>query len=123
MVNQDLPHHSRRHTKEVSATFPVGSALSGKLQVGLVNQRRRLQSMNRSLALHVSMRDAAQLVIDQWGKTIERLSIALATSSPVTSCSETFIAASASHLINPNERPHFSTLEPGYEFSIEPGIG
>jgi len=78
VVNQNVTHHLRRHSKEVRAILPIDFLLPGQTKIRLVHQSGSLQRVANALTLNVTMRNTPQFVIDQGRQTIERSFVALA---------------------------------------------
>ena len=63
VVDQDLPHRQRRRAVKVRRPVAHDGRMIPQLQVGLVDQRRRLQGMPGRLRLKSGLRDDTQLLI------------------------------------------------------------
>jgi hypothetical protein len=77
VVDQNVAHQLRGHGEEVSTILPTNTLRARKANIGLVNQRRGLERVALALALHVAMRDASYLVVDQRGQAIEGRTVSL----------------------------------------------
>ena len=77
-VDQDTAHDLRGHGKEVGAVLPAYVLPIDQPQVGLVDERRRLEDVSRALARHVSRREAMQLLVNQRRQRLERGLVAAA---------------------------------------------
>ena len=64
VVNDDLAHRSGGHGEEMGAALPVWIGLVGQAQISLVDQRRGLQCVVRTLSLHKMMSEALEFFID-----------------------------------------------------------
>jgi hypothetical protein len=53
VINENAPHHLRGNGEKVSAILPMHIPLIHEPKKGLVDQRRCLQRVSRSLAVHV----------------------------------------------------------------------
>jgi hypothetical protein len=78
VVDQNVAHHLRSHSKEVRAILPINFLLTGQTKIGLVHESGSLQRVAIALTLNVAMRNAPQFVIDQRRQSIERSFVALA---------------------------------------------
>jgi hypothetical protein len=65
VVDKDSAHHLGCNTVEVSAIPPLDPGLVRKAQPCLVDQRRRLESVSRTLASHAGPGDSSQFLIHQ----------------------------------------------------------
>jgi hypothetical protein len=77
VVDQEASHHTRGHRKEMRAVSKAGLAYVDQLQIGVVNQGRRIQRLVWTLASQTLMREASKLLVYQWDEAIQRLSISL----------------------------------------------
>ena len=64
-VHQDAPHDPRRHGEKVPPVLPVDLVNVEQSEIRLIDERRRLQCMVRTLLRHVAPRQAPQLLVDQ----------------------------------------------------------
>jgi hypothetical protein len=64
VIDQDPPHHLRRHPKEVRPVLPIGLSLIDEAQVDLVDERRRLERVIGPLHPELPVGDATELRID-----------------------------------------------------------
>ena len=72
------PSSSRRKVdEEVRAVLPVDAGAFDQAQVGLVDERGRLEAVPRSLSRHVSAGDPMQLLVDDRDQPVECRVIAL----------------------------------------------
>jgi hypothetical protein len=65
VVDEDPPHHGRGQAEEVRAVAPVEALLAGKAEIGLVNERRRLQRVPLALAAQLGCGEALELAVDE----------------------------------------------------------
>lgn len=77
MIDQDMPHHLGRDGEEVGAILPLDFLLSRQTQIRFVDQRGGRERVTVSFSLHIAMRYAAQLIVDQRRKPIEGGLVAL----------------------------------------------
>ena len=70
-VDEDAAHQARRHRQEMDAVLPVDLLRADQAQVGLVDQRGRLQAVPGALASHAAARDAMQLLVDERHQLLE----------------------------------------------------
>src|SRR5262249_37811362 len=68
--DENLAHRSRRDADEVTPVVPWRARV-GETQIRLVDERRRLQCLSRSLAPYVGASEAAELLIDEWCKLVD----------------------------------------------------
>ena len=78
MVDEDAAHRLRRHRKEMGAVLPLHALVVDQPHVGFVDQRRRLQAVAGALALHVVVRQAVELVVDDRRQPGERALVPVA---------------------------------------------
>ena len=74
-LDQDLPHGMRRDRAEVRAVLPAIRLVLHQAEVGLVDERRRLQRLARPLAAQVVGREPPQLLIDDRQQRVHRLPV------------------------------------------------
>lgn len=72
MIDQHASHQARRHGEEVGAVRP-GDVHVDQPHVRLVDQRRPLERVVRSLRSQVALCQNALLVVDQWHQAVEGL--------------------------------------------------
>jgi len=72
VVHQHLPHHARGHCQEMGPVAEGALPLAGKLQVDLMNQRRRLQRVPGTLAAQVPRSYTAQFAVERRDQFVER---------------------------------------------------
>ena len=77
MIDQDAPHDARRHREEVRAILPRDVLHVDQPQVRLVDQRRRLEAVARTLAGHAAAGDPVQLAVDERNQPLEGVLVAL----------------------------------------------
>jgi hypothetical protein len=78
VVDENAAHHFGGYTKELRAVLPRDTTLIDQPEVGLVNERCRLQGMTGSFASKVGRRAAAQFLVDERHEQIARGDIAVA---------------------------------------------
>ena len=78
MVHQDAAHQPRGHREEVRAVLPRHVVRIDQPQIGLVDERRRLEAVPDALAGHAAPRDLVELVMDERNQLLEGGFIALA---------------------------------------------
>src|SRR5262249_38710113 len=64
MVHQNASHKLCGYGKKLAAALPLGMALRGQLDVGLMYQRGRLQGVVGTLLAQATRRQAVQFVVD-----------------------------------------------------------
>ena len=79
VIDQDAAHHLRRHAEEVRAVLPDDALLADEPQVGLVNERRRLQRVLDPFAAEVGRGPPPELVVDHLHQVVARFQV---TSDP-----------------------------------------
>src|SRR6185295_12424175 len=77
VVEQDAAHQLRRHTVELRPVLPP-DVLIDQLEIGLVDEGRRLQQMPRTLTFEVPARGLMQLRVDDGNERFKRLPVAIA---------------------------------------------
>jgi len=76
VVDEQPPHHLRRHGEKMGPSLPVDALLLHQLQKGLVDERRRLQRVTVALVPHEGRRAPPQLVVDDGQKRLDSAPIA-----------------------------------------------
>ncbi len=76
MVDQDPPHRLRGDREEVPAVLPLDSGLVDQPEVGLVDERGRLQRLVRPFAAELAPGDRAQLAVDPRHQALGRAVLA-----------------------------------------------
>jgi hypothetical protein len=76
VIHQDLPHRPHGDAQEVSTILPADMFVVDEFDIGLVNQRRRLEGVVGSLVLHEPGGSPVHLLVDGAKETILRSSIA-----------------------------------------------
>jgi hypothetical protein len=64
VIDQDLPHRSRRNPKEVRPVLPLNPGIVDETKVGLVHEGRGLKDVVSPLATHQARCEAPQLLVD-----------------------------------------------------------
>ena len=80
-IHQDMSHHLRRQTKEMSPILPSGLLTINQVQVSLIDQRRGLQGVAGVFPQHVAMGQTMELP-GKHRQTIPSLPICLPRSKP-----------------------------------------
>jgi hypothetical protein len=75
-VDEDAPHHPRRHREEVRAVRPCDALQINKSQVRFVHEGRRLKAVAGPLTSHVFPGNRPQLALHPRHETVERFAIA-----------------------------------------------
>ena len=78
MIDQNLAHQVGRDAEELRAAGALHLRLVHQPQVGLVDQRRRLQRVVRPLAADIGGREAAQFAVDERHQFAQCLLVAAA---------------------------------------------
>ena len=78
VVDEDAAHGLRRCRHEMSPVLPLHAFVVDQPHVGFIDQRRRLQAVAGALALHVVVRQTAELVVDDRRQQGERTLIPVA---------------------------------------------
>ena len=65
-------HLPRRHRQEVLAVLPLHVPRADQAQIGLVDERRRLQIVSSALSRHAAPRDPVELGVDGYHQLFER---------------------------------------------------
>src|SRR5262245_39737974 len=71
-LDQDLPHGVRRDRAEVRAVLPPLGTILQQLQVGLVDERSRLQRLSRTFPLEIVRGEASKLGVHERHQRLER---------------------------------------------------
>ena len=69
--DQDAPHDARCHGQEVSPILPLHALDFDEPEVGLVHERRGLNSLAGALVPHGALRDALQLFVNERNKLVQ----------------------------------------------------
>ena len=77
VIDEDLPHQLGRQCKEVGPVLDRHAVHIHKSQIDLMNERRRLQWVQRRFCLQTAARHAAQLVVHDRDQAVERRGVAL----------------------------------------------
>ena len=80
MVDEDPPHHLRRHSDELGAVLPLDPALADEPDECFMDERRRLERVFRTLLAEVGAGEAALLAVHDRDQFVERGGIALSPS-------------------------------------------
>jgi len=75
VVDEDFPHQVGSHGEEVRAGLPRSSVLVQHSQIGLMNERRALESVIRALVPEMPAGELLQLCIDERQQTVEHASL------------------------------------------------
>jgi len=70
VFHQNLPHHVRGDSDELRTIVPYGRLVGHEMQVGLMNESRRLQRMSGPLATQIRVRQPPQLVVNGWNERV-----------------------------------------------------
>ena len=73
-LDEDLPHRPRGDADEMALVVPRRAG-AGQPEVGLVDERRRLEGLARPLPPHVGPGDPAQLVVNERRDLLGRLAV------------------------------------------------
>jgi len=76
VIDENPPHHPRRHGEEVGAILPLHPLQVDEAQVALVDQRRGLQRVVLTLAGHVPPRQPSELFVHERNELVEGLRFA-----------------------------------------------
>ena len=77
VVHEDAAHHARGHGEEMRAVVPRDRLPVDQADVGLVDERRRLEAVPDALARHAASRDPVELVMDERNQALEGALVAL----------------------------------------------
>ena len=72
MIYEHMPHGLGSHTVELSPILPWFAGVTRQLQIGLVDESRRLQGVIGVLPLHVPARQLVQLRVNHGHELLER---------------------------------------------------
>ena len=72
MVDEDPPHQAGGHREEMGAVLPLDTGEVDEPKVGLVHERRRLESMTPALPTHRPPGEPAKLAVNQGHQLLER---------------------------------------------------
>src|SRR5205814_612227 len=78
VIDEYTAHDARGDGKKVRAVLPRDVLRGNQPQIGLIDERRRLQTVPDGLMTDVLPRDAMELVVDQRDQSIERALVPLA---------------------------------------------
>jgi hypothetical protein len=78
VIDENSPHQLRRDREEVGTVLPVGVALIDQLEVRLVDDGRRLQTIGPPLASEMPRCDRAKLVMHERNQLVEGFLAAVA---------------------------------------------
>ena len=80
MIDEDPPHDPRGQREEVRAVVPRDVPWRRRAQIGLVDERGRLQAVAHAFARHAAPRDLVQLLVHERNQPVEGGRIALVPS-------------------------------------------
>ena len=72
MIHHDPPHQPRRDGEEMRAVSPARPLLVDQADIGLVDERRRLERVPGALASQLRARQPAQLLVDERHELLAR---------------------------------------------------
>jgi hypothetical protein len=75
VVHEDAAHDAGGHGEEMRAVLPRDGLRIDQPQIGLVDERRRLDTVSRTLVSHVTPGDLMQFVMNERNQARERLFI------------------------------------------------
>ena len=78
MVNQQLTHHPGRDGQEVRTVLESGLPRVNQLEIGLMDECRRIQASIRSLPTEAAASQPAEPVVDEGHETIQSPGVAIA---------------------------------------------
>ena len=78
MLHQNAPHQLGRNGEEMSAILPLHALVIHQAHIGFVDQGRGLQAVAGTLTIHVTARQAVELVINDGGQRFERALVPVA---------------------------------------------
>ena len=70
MVHEDASHHFGGDSQEVRAILPVDALMADQPEVGLMNERRRLERMVAPLSTQISCSACSQISMDKLEETV-----------------------------------------------------
>jgi hypothetical protein len=77
-IDEDAPHQSRCHRQEVRAVLPTDVLHVEQTNVGLIDERRGLQTVAYPFARHEVARNPVQLRVNDRDQTLQRFVVAVA---------------------------------------------
>ena len=80
VVHEDAAHHASGHGEEMRAVVPLDRLPVDQADVGLVDERRRLEAVPHALARHAASRDPVELLMDERDQLLEGALVALSPS-------------------------------------------
>jgi hypothetical protein len=78
VLDQNLPHQPRRHSKKVRPILELGKPLPHQPNVSFMDERRALQGVVGTLPLQKIVRHATQLAVNDGHESVERFTITAA---------------------------------------------
>src|SRR5690606_19445397 len=77
VVHEDAAHDAGGEAEEVEAVLPRAPLLPRELEVGLVDERRRVEGLGAALPEALAVRERPELVVDEREQPVERLGVAV----------------------------------------------
>ena len=71
-----MPHDPRGGSQEVSAVLPASSVHIDQLEIGLMDQRRRVQGVIGPLADKPMVSESAKMLVQEWNELVEGFAVA-----------------------------------------------
>src|SRR5215471_4167820 len=78
VIDENTPHHLGRNGKKMGSILPLHALVIHQTQVGFVHQGAGLERMARALALHIIVRQATELLINDGRQVVECVLVSIA---------------------------------------------
>ena len=76
VVHQDLAHGASGDGEEVGPVCGAYARAAGQLEIGLVDEARGLKGVAPPLPAELPVREAAEIVVDQWDQPVQGVLVA-----------------------------------------------
>ena len=77
VVDEDAPHDPRRHGQEMRAVVPLDRFSVNQADIGLVDERGRLETVTHALSGHAAARDLVELLVDERDQSLAGVVVSL----------------------------------------------
>ena len=77
VVHEDVAHDAGGEAEEVEPVFPRTVLLPRELEVGLVDERRRVEGLGAALPEALAVRERAELAVDERQQPVECVAVSL----------------------------------------------
>src|SRR6476620_4741869 len=72
IIDKDLPHHSRSHSKEMNLVCELSLCAGEQLQISLMDQCSSLECVVGTLPGQVPRSDTVQFMVQRWSQFVQR---------------------------------------------------